>query len=147
MSYASRTGAARGSGTEPTYPSKGASNNSDLPRLGLEYAKLRLRLESYIEQQCRLWPGKAWTEELERRWSRWTNPIRDRMAEVRWQATKLQAKDLFGLKAKATILQDILDSDAEDVRTQLTLSLCRDLISFSDTADVDHRDQELVEFR
>lgn len=79
------------------------------------------------------------------RWSRWMEPIRDRMVEIRWEAVKLQATDLVGLKAKATILHETVDNNPDDIRSQLTLSLCEDLISFPDTATLGNTGQKLAE--
>jgi len=140
MSHANRSRDARGSCTDPTFTKPEEASNDDLRRLGLEYVALQLQLNAFIETQHQLWPDQVWTEQHEMRCSSWIEPIRDRMVEIRWEAVKLKATDLVGLRAKATILHDIVDNDPDDVRSQLTTSLCEDLISFSDATHSEHLD-------
>lgn len=120
-----------------------AGNSADLVAIGLEYAGLQLRLRSLMEHQRRTWPGSAWTEELERQWSRKLDPIRDRMAALQWKAVDLPATDLRELKAKATILLEVTDDDPNNICAQLALSLCDDLILFSESADQSNRVHDL----
>lgn len=120
-----------------------AGNSADLVAIGLEYAGLQLRLRSLMEHQRRTWPGSAWTEELERQWSRKLDPIRDRMAALQWKAVDLPATDLRELKAKATILLEVTDGDPNNICAQLALSLCDDLILFSESADQSNRVHDL----
>jgi len=131
-SHASVLGTAPLSGAKPGHPRTGAVTSNELLQLASEYSALRIQLNSFLETQHRLWPGEAWTQELEMRWSRWMEPIRDRMAEIRWEVVKIQATDVAGAKAKAAILHDVVDKTAEDVGSRLTLSLCKDLIALPD---------------
>lgn len=120
-----------GSSTKANQPEPaGAPDTSNLAKLGWEYAGLQLQVKFLEDQQRRLWPGEAWTEEVEARCYRTVDPLKDRMVEIRWIAAELRATDLLGLQAKARMLQDIVDDDPGDIRARLTLSLCRDLISF-----------------
>ena len=121
-----------GSSTKATQPKlTGAPDTSNLTKLGCEYAGLQSQVKFLEEQQQRLWPGEAWTEEVEARCLRTTDPLKDRMVEIRWIAADLRATDLLGLQAKARMLQDIFyDDEPSDIRARLTLSLCQDLISF-----------------
>lgn len=121
-----------GSSTKAAQPKPaGAADTNNLTKLGWEYAGLQSQVKFLDEQQRRLWPGEAWTEEVEARCFRTTDPLKDRMVEIRWIATDLRATDLMGLQAKARMLQDILyDDEPGDIRARLTLSLCQDLLSF-----------------
>lgn len=120
-----------------------AGDRVDLLGISLEYMGLQLRLRSLMEHQRRVWPGTAWTEELEEQWSRKLDPIRDRMVELRWKAVNLPATDLRELKAKATILLEVTDTDPNNVCAQLALSLCQDLLQFSEAAILSGWDQDL----
>ena len=120
-------------------------SRADLLKLGSEYADLQRQLGALIEHQRRAWPGRAWTEELEAKWSLKLDPIRDRMSAIRWAAAHSPAIDLDELRAKATILMDLVDSDPANVCAQLTISLCQDLIAFSKSAYLSDRDQQLTE--
>jgi len=141
--------------TNLTQPStEHRSDGDDLRKLGWEYAGLQRQLKFLQEEEHRLWPGEAWTEDVEAQRARISDPMKDRMVEIRWIAARLRATDLLGLQAKATMLQDIIDDEADSIRAQLTLSLCRDLISFPlhqnlisfpDIANLDDRCANLVE--
>lgn len=120
-----------------------AGDRVDLLGISLEYMGLQLRLRSLMEYQRRVWPGTAWTEELEEQWSRKLDPIRDRMAALQWKAVDLPATDLRELKAKATILLEVTDDDPNNICAQLALSLCDDLILFSESADQSNRVHDL----
>lgn len=110
-------------------PMENIMSGDDLRKLGFEYAALLRQLKSLKEEEHRLWPGEAWTEEVEAQRARTTDPMKKRMAEIRWTAARLRATDLHGLQAKASILQDIIDDEPGNICAQLTHSLCRDLLS------------------
>ena len=120
-------------------------SGADLLKLGSEYADLQRQLAALIEHQRRAWPGRAWTEELEAKWSLKLDPIRDRMSEIRWAAARLPAIDVDELRAKATILMDLVEHNPASVCAQLTISLCQDLIAFSKSAYLSDRNPELAE--
>lgn len=107
-------------------------HQADLVGIGLEYASLQLRLRLLMEHQRRAWPGSKWTEELEKRWSGKLDLVRDRMRELQWKAVDLPATELRELKAKATILLEATEDDPQNASAQLALSLCYDLILYSE---------------
>ena len=108
--------------------SRGSSN---LLEVGAEYLALQQTVGLLLEIQKCTWPGTNWTEELEALWANHVDPLRDRMVSLRRAALSNPARSLAGLKAKATMLIDLIGDDPQSSCDQLTLSLCRDLIAYS----------------
>ncbi|MCL4743797.1 MAG: hypothetical protein KJZ83_00130 [Burkholderiaceae bacterium] len=106
----------------------GTLEKVELIEIGAEFLSLQLRLGTMLDTQQKAWPGAAWTEELEQQWARRVTPIYDRIAELRWAAVRCPANSLAELRTKATILMDVVEDDSGDVTSQLTMSLCRDLV-------------------
>ena len=104
-----------------------------ITELASEFAPLRLRIQMLLDTQIQVWPGDEWTEAHEHAWSQLIDPIRDRMVIIRDAIVAKQANTPAELQIKATVLLDLLEEDTTDIVSQLTRSICHDLLSFNET--------------
>lgn len=58
-----------------------------------------------------------------------TAPLFDRMHEIAWEVSAIEARTVRGIVAKASVLFDWCDGDRQQVSDALTLSLCCDITS------------------
>jgi hypothetical protein len=106
----------------------------DTPSLDELFAKFRLLITELRVLQTtaqRLFGSADGATQLEQRLEAQQEPLHQALYEVCWAAAELEARTLRQLHAKAAMLLDRCDGDADDLESRLTLSVCRDVLSLT----------------
>jgi hypothetical protein len=107
----------------------GRRNVSALTQAGSELSALIRARDAIYEVAKQASRAGDCVTELEEIWDHHTDRIHRRVHELCWLLADLRAETIGELEFKVLAVQDAVDPDGDDLASNLTLSLCKDVLT------------------